>query len=62
MFTVLWLAAWRSGLRSSSHERSSRTSGPVSTSMGDRLRAGILSRYVTSQLSNNNNGDGGCGW
>jgi len=27
-----------------------RTSGPVSTGMGDRLRAGIPSRYVTSQL------------
>ena len=26
------------------------TSGPVSTGMGDRLRAGIPSRYVTSQL------------
>jgi len=25
-------------------------SGPVSTWMGDRLRAGIPSRYVTSQL------------
>ena len=27
-----------------------RTSGPVSTWMGDRLRAGIPSRYLTSQL------------
>jgi len=27
-----------------------RTSGPVSTWMGDRLWAGIRSRYVTSQL------------
>ena len=26
------------------------SSGPVSTWMGDRLRAGISSRYVTSQL------------
>jgi len=25
-------------------------SGPVSTGMGDRLQAGIPSRYVTSQL------------
>jgi len=32
------------------HERSWRTSGPVTTWMGDRLRAGIPSRYVTSQL------------
>jgi len=27
-----------------------RTSSPVGTWMGDRLRAGIPSRYVTSQL------------
>ena len=27
-----------------------RTSGPVGIWMGDRLRAGIPSRYVTSQL------------
>ena len=26
------------------------TSGPVSTGIGDRLRVGIPSRYVTSQL------------
>ena len=39
------LAAWRmvSGVRR-------LTSGPVSAWMGDRLRAGIPSRYVTSQL------------
>jgi len=36
--------------RRSSHERSYPTSGPVSTWMGDRLWAGIPSRYVTSQL------------
>ena len=30
--------------------RHERTSGPVSTWMGDRPRAGIPSRYVTSQL------------
>ena len=35
--------------RRSSHERSYPTSGPVSTGMGDRLWAGIPSRYVTSQ-------------
>ena len=34
----------------SSHERSYPTSGPVSTGMGDRLWAGIPSRYLTSQL------------
>ena len=28
----------------------SAPSGPVSTRMGDRLRTGIPSRYVTSQL------------
>ena len=28
-----------------------RTLGPVSTGIGDRLRAGIPSRYVISQLS-----------
>jgi len=32
------------------HERSYRTSGPVSTGMGDRLWAGVPSPYVTSQL------------
>ena len=32
------------------YERSYPTSGPVSTGMGDRLWAGIPSRYVTSQL------------
>jgi len=42
-----WRGVVVSGVR---HERSSRTSGPVSTAMGDRLRAGIPSRYVTSQL------------
>jgi len=36
---------WRRGV-----VRSLRTLGPVSTRMGDRLRAGIPSRYVTSQL------------
>jgi len=36
------LAEWRSGQRSSS--------GPVSTWMGDRLRAAIPSRYVINQL------------
>ena len=43
---------WRRGVVVSGvrNERSSRTSGPVSTGMGDRLRAGIPSRYVTSQL------------
>ena len=41
-----------SGYRRSSHERSCGypASGPVSTGMGDRLWAGIPSRYVTSQL------------
>jgi len=32
------------------NERSRRTSGPVTTGMGDRLWAGIPSRAVTSQL------------
>ena len=32
------------------NEVNARRSGPVSTWMGDRLRAGISSRYVTSQL------------
>ena len=41
---------WRRGYRRLSHERSYPTSGPVSTGMGDRLWAGIPSRYVTSQL------------
>ena len=31
------------------HERSYPTSGPVSTGMGDRLWAGIPSRYVSNQ-------------
>jgi len=39
------VAQWR---RSAAYERSYRTSGPVTTGMGDRLRA--PSRYVTSQL------------
>ena len=33
--------------RRSSHERSCSMLGPVSTGMGDRLRAGIPPRYVT---------------
>ena len=47
-----WLAAWRSGYRRSSYERSYPTPGPVSTGMGDRLWAviGLPSLYVTSQL------------
>ena len=45
------LAAWCSGYRRSSHERSYPTAGPVSTGMGDRLWTGIPSRYVVSQLS-----------
>ena len=32
------------------NEVNARTAGPVSTWMGDRLRAGIPTRYVTSQL------------
>jgi len=32
------------------NEVNARTSGPVTTWMGDRLRAGIPSRAVTSQL------------
>ena len=32
------------------NERSKRTSGPVTTGIGDRLRVGIPSRAVTSQL------------
>jgi len=32
------------------YQRSYSTSSPASTAMGDRLRAGIPSRYVTSQL------------
>jgi len=46
----LWLVAWRSGLRASSNQRSYSTSGPVSTMMGDCLRAGKPSRYKASQL------------
>jgi len=47
-----WLAAWRSGyiVHSAAHERSYRTSGPVRTGMGDRLRASTPSLCVTSQL------------
>ena len=41
---MLCIRGWRRGVVVS-------TSGPVSTLMGDRLRAGIPSRYVTSQLS-----------
>jgi len=47
---VYWLVAWCSGWRRSLHERSYPTSSRVSTGMGDRLWAGIPSRYVTSQL------------
>ena len=32
------------------HQRSYSTSSPVSTGMGYRIRAGVASRYVTSQL------------
>jgi len=44
------LAAWCSGYRRSSHERSYPTSGPVSTGMGDRLWADIPPLYLASQL------------
>ena len=37
-------------VRSAAHERSYRTSGPVRTGMGDRLRASTPSLCVTSQL------------
>jgi len=49
--TLVLITAWRtlSGVRSA-YERSYPTSGPVSTGVGDRLRAGVPSRYVTSQL------------
>ena len=44
---------WRRGVVVSGVPRMNevlRTSGPVSTWMGDLLRVGIPSRYVTSQL------------
>jgi len=46
---------WRRGVvvsvvRSAAHERSYRTSGPVRTGMGDRLRPSTPSLCVTSQL------------
>jgi len=46
------LVAWLSGnaLISINVVTSLSTSGPVSTWMGDRVRAGKPSRYVTSQL------------
>jgi len=48
------LGPWRRGVVASvvrrMNELSYPTSGPVSTGMGDRLWAGIPSRYVTSQL------------
>ena len=37
-------------LRHSAYERSYPALGSASTGMGDRLRAGVPSRYVTSQL------------
>jgi len=46
----IWLVMWSSGLCHSSHELSYPAVGPVSTGMGDRLWAGILSQYITSQL------------
>ena len=47
------VAVWRSCSRlwrSWADQRSYRTSSPVSAGMGDRLRAGIPSLCVTSQL------------
>ena len=46
------LAAWRSDsvVGRSLHQRRCSASGPVSTAMGDRLRAGTPSRCVTSRL------------
>jgi len=41
------MIGWRRGIVVSGVRR---TSGPVSTGMGDRLWAGIPSRYVTSEL------------
>jgi len=38
-----WLAGWR-------HERSNSTSSPVSTGMGDRLRARTPPQYVTKPI------------
>jgi len=49
----LWMLSTRSDNKSDSlqsHERSKPTSGPVSTWMGDRLRLGILSRYLSIEL------------
>ena len=48
--SVKYALGWRRGVVVSVVQRSRPTSGPVSTWMGDRLQAGIPSRYVTSQL------------
>ena len=46
---ISWLAVWRSGnALASIDQRSCATSDPVSTRMGDRLRAAKPSPYVTS--------------
>jgi len=48
---MLWLAAWRIGV--SGVRRMNEVNARLarySTWMGDRLRAGIPSRYLTSQL------------
>jgi len=45
------LVAWRSGsVVRSSHQRSYSTSSPVSTGMGNRLRAGLPPRYASDKL------------
>ena len=47
------LLGWRRGIVVSGVRRMNEVNarlGPVSTWMGDRLRVGIPSRYVTSQL------------
>jgi len=48
------VAAWCSGQRVGRDQRSYSTPGPVSTWMGDRLRTGKPSRYVTSHRGQHN--------
>jgi len=47
---VLWVVAWLSGNAIGLDLSGCSTSGPVSTRMGDRPRAGKPSQYVASRL------------